>query len=380
MTGSRLAGKRILVTSCTTYMGPPITELFRAEGADVVADPGALLDPVEPDELLERTGHVDAVIANLDLPAYGARLADIDDARWVEGFDAMVHPLMRLVRAASRQMVERGSGSIVAITSSSPLRRMTPHAISYVAARAAQNAFVRSAGSRTRRTRGAAQRDRPELRRERHVLPAVDHGERALPRAAPHRGAGPPPRAPRTRPPSWRCTSPATRRRSCSARSSATTAAGPDPSGAARASRCGRLSSVLVGGVDHRMAHVAANRVGHEGHSRQMVECDLSIGPHTLDDVVRHLVPNARHDPDVHGTTLPRWDLEHLHSGSRPDQGREALDSMAEYTVAYAPEPREEVGSNSSCFTERPARRRPRRFRCMRRPIPHGDPTTERPR
>lgn len=146
MTGSRLAGKRILVTSCTTYMGPPITELFRAEGADVVADPGALLDPAEPDELLVRTGHVDAVIANLDLPAYGARLADIDDARWVEGFDAMVHPLMRLVRAASRQMVERGSGSIVAITSSSPLRRMTPHAISYVAARAAQNAFVRSAG------------------------------------------------------------------------------------------------------------------------------------------------------------------------------------------------------------------------------------------
>lgn len=146
MTGSRLAGKRILVTSCTTYMGPPITELFRAEGADVVADPGTLLDPAEPDELLERTGHVDAVIANLDLPAYGARLADIDDARWVEGFDAMVHPLMRLVRAASRQMVARGSGSIVAITSSSPLRRMTPHATSYVAARAAQNAFVRSAG------------------------------------------------------------------------------------------------------------------------------------------------------------------------------------------------------------------------------------------
>ena len=52
MTGSRLAGKRILVTSCTTYMGPPIAELFRAEGADVVADPGALLDPAEPDELL----------------------------------------------------------------------------------------------------------------------------------------------------------------------------------------------------------------------------------------------------------------------------------------------------------------------------------------
>lgn len=145
-TDRRLAGQRILVTSCTTYMGPPIVELFRSEGADVVADPGALLGPSEPDELIERVGHVDAVVANLDLPAYGARLADIEDERWIEGFDAMVHPLMRLVRAASRPMVERGSGSIVAVTSSSPLRRMTPQAIGYVAARAAQNAFVRSAG------------------------------------------------------------------------------------------------------------------------------------------------------------------------------------------------------------------------------------------
>jgi len=34
----------------------------------------------------------------------------------------------------------------VAITSSSPLRRMKPHAAPYVTARAAQNAFVRSAG------------------------------------------------------------------------------------------------------------------------------------------------------------------------------------------------------------------------------------------
>ena len=34
----RLAGKRILVTSALDYMGPAIVELFRDEGADVVAD------------------------------------------------------------------------------------------------------------------------------------------------------------------------------------------------------------------------------------------------------------------------------------------------------------------------------------------------------
>lgn len=144
--GSRLSGMRVLVTSADTYMGPPIAELFAAEGADVIADTSALLGADEPAELVERCGHLDAVVANLDLPAYGARVADIEDEQWIAGFDAMVHPLMRLVRSASAQMVERGSGSIVAITSSSPLRRMTPYATSYVAARAAQNAFVRSAG------------------------------------------------------------------------------------------------------------------------------------------------------------------------------------------------------------------------------------------
>lgn len=144
--GARLSGTRVLVTSCDTYMGPPIVELFRGEGADVIADAGALIGPSEPDELIRRVGDIDVLVANLDLPAYGARVRDIDDAQWLAGFDAMVHPLMRLVRAAAPGMIDRGGGSIVALTSSSPLRRMRPHTISYVTARAAQNAFVRSAG------------------------------------------------------------------------------------------------------------------------------------------------------------------------------------------------------------------------------------------
>ncbi len=104
----RLAGRRILVTSCASYMGPAITELFRAEGAEVVANDSALLDPNEPADLVGRCGTLDAIIANLDLPAYGAKVADIDDEQWVAGFDAMVHPLMRLVRAAAPAMVVAG--------------------------------------------------------------------------------------------------------------------------------------------------------------------------------------------------------------------------------------------------------------------------------
>lgn len=144
--GNRLAGKRILVTSAGTYMGPPIVDLFTAEGADVVTDDGDLVDPAAPAELIERSGDLDAVVANLDLPAYLASAVAIEDEPWLAGFDAMVHPLMRLVRSAAPAMIERGAGAIVAVTSSSPLRRMSPQAISYVTARAAQNAFVRSAG------------------------------------------------------------------------------------------------------------------------------------------------------------------------------------------------------------------------------------------
>jgi 2-keto-3-deoxy-L-fuconate dehydrogenase len=144
--GNRLSGKRIVVTSCDSYMGPPIVELFRAEGADVIADSGALLGASEPADLIATAGEIDVLVANLDLPAYGARVRDIDDDEWQAGFDAMVHPLMRLVRSVAQPMIDSGGGSIVALTSSSPLRRMRPQATSYVTARAAQNAFVRSAG------------------------------------------------------------------------------------------------------------------------------------------------------------------------------------------------------------------------------------------
>ena len=146
MSNGRLAAKRVLVTSANTYMGPAIVELFKAEGAEVIADTSKLTDPDGPAELIYNSGHLDSIIANLDLDAYLASTTDIEDQAWLAGFEAMVHPLMRLVRAATPAMIERGSGSIVAVTSSSPLRRMSPQAISYVTARGAQNTFVRSSG------------------------------------------------------------------------------------------------------------------------------------------------------------------------------------------------------------------------------------------
>jgi 2-keto-3-deoxy-L-fuconate dehydrogenase len=146
MTHNRLAGKRVLVTSAETFMGPAIVDMFTSEGASVIADASPLTAEADADELIERSGHIDVLVANFDVPADRAKVADIDDAAWALAFDAMVHPLMRIVRAAAPQMTQRQAGSIVAMTSSSPLRRMSPQATTYVTARGAQNTFVRSAG------------------------------------------------------------------------------------------------------------------------------------------------------------------------------------------------------------------------------------------
>ena len=48
----RLHGKRILITSADTYMGPAIAELFGREDAELVLAEGPLDDPAAPAALL----------------------------------------------------------------------------------------------------------------------------------------------------------------------------------------------------------------------------------------------------------------------------------------------------------------------------------------
>lgn len=140
-----LPGSRVLVTSADSYMGPAITDLFRAEGAQVVADRRDLLPADAPADAVEGAGEIDVLVANLATPPRPGPAAEILDADWQALFDHLVHPLMRLVRAALPQMLGRGSGKVVAVTSAAPLRGIAG-ASAYAAARGAQNAFVRSVG------------------------------------------------------------------------------------------------------------------------------------------------------------------------------------------------------------------------------------------
>jgi len=148
----RFAGKNVLVTGATVYMGPAITAAFRKEGAQVIADAGTYVDdPDEPARIVAAAGQIDILVINLfPAPSFDGftfeLAADATDAEWHKMFNALVHPTMRFTRAVLPQMIERRAGKIIAVTSAVPLRALSSCS-SYTAARGAQNAYVMAAGA-----------------------------------------------------------------------------------------------------------------------------------------------------------------------------------------------------------------------------------------
>ena len=145
MTTFDFTGKRVLITQSSSFMGPALHELFAECGADVMADERALLEPDLPGAIVKRAGHVDVLIVNLAMPAPSTPAVDAGDDEWRTAFAHMVDPLPRLMRAILPQMIERKSGKILLIGSSSALRGMK-RTSTYSAARGAQLAYVQSVG------------------------------------------------------------------------------------------------------------------------------------------------------------------------------------------------------------------------------------------
>jgi 2-keto-3-deoxy-L-fuconate dehydrogenase len=141
----RLLRRRVLLTQADAYMGPAIEKLFRSEGAQVVSDVADLSRPGAAEHVVAAAGAIDILVANLAHPPVPASVDAIEDGHWHALFEALVHPLMRLVRATAPAMMQARRGKIVAITSAAPLRGI-PNTAAYCAARGAQNAFVRAAG------------------------------------------------------------------------------------------------------------------------------------------------------------------------------------------------------------------------------------------
>ena len=139
------AGHKVIVTQANDFMGPAIVSAFQSAGASITADTRDLRLPDASDALIKEAGHVDILIANLMLRNPRKSLVDTTDELWIEQFDAMVHPLHRLVRTVLPQMMGRRAGKIVVIGSANALRGTAPRA-AYSAARGAQLSYVRSAG------------------------------------------------------------------------------------------------------------------------------------------------------------------------------------------------------------------------------------------
>jgi 2-keto-3-deoxy-L-fuconate dehydrogenase len=145
MTG-KLQGKRVLVTQANDYMGPATIELFNAEGAEVIADSSDLTVAGACQTLIEASGQVDILIANLASRNYtGIYATDLDDDAWQDTFNKMVHPLHRLCRAVLPQMINREAGKIIVYGSATALRGMKT-VTAYSSARAAQVGYVQSLG------------------------------------------------------------------------------------------------------------------------------------------------------------------------------------------------------------------------------------------
>ncbi len=104
--GSRLAGKRVIVTDCDEYNGADIVELFKEEGATVFADDRDLTVHTAADDLIREVGHVDILIANLATKFEFAQARDQPDNEMERLMNSIFYPLHRLTRAVLPQMLE----------------------------------------------------------------------------------------------------------------------------------------------------------------------------------------------------------------------------------------------------------------------------------
>ncbi len=151
MSVKRLQGKRILVTQADDYMGPATAEVFREHGAELIEDSSDLSMPGAVEALVERSGRIDVLVANLAAPAnLGKMAATMDDETWHRMFDVMVHPLHRLFRAVLPSMYERRTGKIVVYGSATGIKALEGVS-AYGAARSAQVGYVRTAGAEAAR-------------------------------------------------------------------------------------------------------------------------------------------------------------------------------------------------------------------------------------
>lgn len=168
---NRLAGKVALVTGGNAGIGEAIAKTFVREGAAVaitgrrqeeldrvvrevgphtgrvlaiagsVTDDGHARSAVA--EVVQRFGAVDILINNAGVGEFGRRLHELDDKTWARVLDVNLTGVFRMTRAAIPEMLKRGRGAIVNISSIASLVGI-PYLPVYAASKGALDALTRA--------------------------------------------------------------------------------------------------------------------------------------------------------------------------------------------------------------------------------------------
>ena len=130
-----LADSVCLVTGSTAGIGLETVELLRAEGATVVSTGRSggdiqadLSQPGAPERVVEETiarhGRLDVLVNNVGYSEI-RKLEDVTDEEWQASFEINLMSAVRATRAALPGMRERGSGTIVNVSSTAAKRPST---------------------------------------------------------------------------------------------------------------------------------------------------------------------------------------------------------------------------------------------------------------
>jgi NAD(P)-dependent dehydrogenase (short-subunit alcohol dehydrogenase family) len=168
---SRLAGKVALVTGGNAGIGEAIAKVFAGEGAAVVitgrrqdeldrvvkeigqqkgksfAVAGSVTDEqhvrAAVSQAIQQFGALDILVNNAGVGAFGRRIHELDDETWARVLDVNLTGVFRMTRAAVSEMLKRGHGSIVNISSIASLVGI-PLLPVYAASKGALDALTRA--------------------------------------------------------------------------------------------------------------------------------------------------------------------------------------------------------------------------------------------
>lgn len=145
LSATQLSGKRIVVTQSDRFMGPALCGVLTAAGAEVISSDDPLQSSDSVQTLIDQSGQIDVLVANLAIAAPQTLATDVIDSEWQSVFREMVDPLQWLTRAVLPQMIERRRGKILLMGSAAALRGINKTS-SYCAARGAQLSYIQAVG------------------------------------------------------------------------------------------------------------------------------------------------------------------------------------------------------------------------------------------